>query len=129
MIACAGELPPMTNLIFRFGSLDAVAGESFDVILATHAFPYFPDKPAALRRIHDLLAPGGLLVLAQATGENAYDHFIHVFLKLAVSPVEYLSTSELAALLAEANLAVTCITPLLLSCVIPSMFIVTATLP
>jgi len=127
MIARAGELPPMSNLTFRSGSLDAVAGETFDVILATHAFPYFPDKQAALRRIHDLLAPGGLLVLAQATGENAYDRFVHVFLKLAVSPVEYLSTIELTALLVHAGLAVADVAPLARVCFIPSVFLVTAT--
>jgi len=60
---------------FRYSTLDLdrdpsdqgfVAG-SFDVVLATNAVHATKDLRASLRRIHDLLAPGGVLVLVEST--------------------------------------------------------------
>ncbi len=43
MLARTAELPPLPNLAFRLGSLAVIAEEeAFDIILATHAFPYLP---------------------------------------------------------------------------------------
>ncbi len=62
----------------------------------------------------------------QATCENAYDRVIHPFLKLAVSPAEYLATSELAALLGQAGFTVTEIQPVACPFFIPSVYLVAA---
>jgi SAM-dependent methyltransferase len=45
---------------------------SFDVIVAANAVHAAKDLRAALRRLHDLLAPGGLLILVESTVHLAY---------------------------------------------------------
>jgi ubiquinone/menaquinone biosynthesis C-methylase UbiE len=37
---------------------------SFDAVVSTEAFHWFPDQPAALREVHRVLAPSGRVVLA-----------------------------------------------------------------
>ena len=41
-----------------------LAGESFDVVVVTEAFHWFPDQRAALDEFHRVLAPDGVLLVA-----------------------------------------------------------------
>jgi ubiquinone/menaquinone biosynthesis C-methylase UbiE len=51
------------NVTFMPGTLDELeAAQRFDVVMAFNVFHLMPDIPAALRRMHALLAPGGLLI-------------------------------------------------------------------
>ncbi len=60
---------------FRYATLDldrdpfdqGFTVDSFDIVLATNAVHATKDLRASLRRIHDLLAPGGVLVLVEST--------------------------------------------------------------
>lgn len=40
--------------------------ESFDLVIATQVFEYFPDPAEAARQIHSVLRPGGILVASMA---------------------------------------------------------------
>jgi SAM-dependent methyltransferase len=46
---------------WRQGSADALPfpDGSFDLVLCQHGFQFFPDRPAAMREMHRVLAPGG----------------------------------------------------------------------
>jgi 2-polyprenyl-3-methyl-5-hydroxy-6-metoxy-1,4-benzoquinol methylase len=62
----AGELP---NVDFRAASIfDEVLG-AFDVVLALHVLHLLPDPAAAVRRIAELVPPGGLLISVTPAGE------------------------------------------------------------
>lgn len=71
---------------------------AFDAVVCAHAFPYLPDRPAAMSRLADWVRPGGLLLLAQACTEDTYDRFALALVKLTTSRARYLSAAGLAAL-------------------------------
>jgi ubiquinone/menaquinone biosynthesis C-methylase UbiE len=51
------------NVVFMPGTLDELeAAPRFDVVMAFNVFHLMADIPSALRRVHDLLVPGGLLI-------------------------------------------------------------------
>jgi len=54
----------VTNLKFRSCTADdpALAPESFDLVLALNLLHLLDDLPAGLRRIHELVRPGGLFI-------------------------------------------------------------------
>jgi ubiquinone/menaquinone biosynthesis C-methylase UbiE len=54
----------VTNVRFRRCTLDdpALGSESFDVVMAMNLLHLFDDIPARLRRIRDLVRPGGLFI-------------------------------------------------------------------
>jgi SAM-dependent methyltransferase len=45
-----------------------LADAAFDVVLCRQGLQFFPDRPAALREMHRVLAPGGRLVLSVWSG-------------------------------------------------------------
>lgn len=45
--------------------------ESFDRVMCNAVFPHFTDKALALRRIHRMLRPEGLVVVSHPTGREA----------------------------------------------------------
>ncbi|WP_066514541.1 methyltransferase domain-containing protein [Sphingobium cloacae] len=61
--ASAGGLVAGTFLAMD-GELPAFEGEWFDLILSSLAFQWFDDLPGALRRLADLLRPGGSLIFS-----------------------------------------------------------------
>jgi 2-polyprenyl-3-methyl-5-hydroxy-6-metoxy-1,4-benzoquinol methylase len=69
MIDAAGEAAEarkVANVSFAKGTIfdDCLERESFDVVLAFNVFHLLEDAPGALRRIGELLKPGGLLISA-----------------------------------------------------------------
>lgn len=46
---------------------------AFDVVLCQQGFQFFPDKPAALREMRRVLAPGGVLALSVFGSPNRYN--------------------------------------------------------
>ena len=76
----------------------------FDAIVCTHAFPYFPDKPASMAAMAALLRPGGRLLIIQANTENLYDRLWLLFVRLTTTPSRYLGAAGLHDLMAGAGL-------------------------
>ena len=64
----ARSLPPPAGAPIAWVQGSATAMDlpdaAFDVVLCQQGFQFFPDKPAALREIHRVLAPGGRLLLS-----------------------------------------------------------------
>jgi len=54
---------------------DAVASDSFDVVLCLHAFPHFRDPLRALANIRSLLKPGGRLIVLHLAGSAQINAF------------------------------------------------------
>ena len=68
MLAVARSLPPVPGapIEWREGSALAMPfpDDSFDLVLCQQGLQFFPDRLAALREMHRVLAPGGRLVLS-----------------------------------------------------------------
>ncbi|MBF0432236.1 MAG: methyltransferase domain-containing protein [Fibrobacteria bacterium] len=75
--------------------------ERFDVIVCTHAFPYYPHAEKTLTRFAEWLKPGGLLLLAQACINNNYDRLVMTLVKLTTSSASYRSQKQMKLLLQE----------------------------
>jgi trans-aconitate methyltransferase len=95
--------PRVRYLVATLEEIDT--DEPFDAVIATHAFPYLPDKQGALARIHRILRPGGRLLVVQGNVENSYDAIFYVFVSLTVSRAQYLSTQTLRAMMERACFA------------------------
>ena len=72
--------------------------ESFDVIVCSHSFPYYPDGEAALKKIAGMLKPGGQLLLTQACTDSLYDAIILKMTGLTTSKAIYRSFQEMKEL-------------------------------
>lgn len=80
--------------------------DKYDIVICTHAFPYFPDKAGALRKIAGLCAGNARIVMVQSSTNNLKDLIINFFLKATTSRAEYPSIKEMLRLFAEAGLKV-----------------------
>ena len=78
MLDVARSLPPSPGASIRWVEGSAVAMDfpdtSFDVVLCQQGLQFFPDKPAAVREMHRVLAPGGRVVLSVWKSPGPY-HF------------------------------------------------------
>lgn len=85
---------------FAVADVDRIEPDSrpFDIILCTHAFPYFLDKRRVMAFFCRSLAPGGRLLLAQACTEGGYDRALLALVRLTTSRAQYLSRRSLLAL-------------------------------
>ena len=100
MIEEAGRLRPNSNISYRCARIQDVSEDGpFDVIVSTHAFPYFPQKIEALRCMYSMLKPGGRLIMVHATMENVYDALFLVFVRITVSHAQYHSVHRLASMM------------------------------
>lgn len=72
--------------------------EKYDIILCTHAFPYFPEKEAALRKFARLCSPGAAVIIVNSSTNSLKDLIINFFLKATTSRARYLSIKEMKAL-------------------------------
>jgi ubiquinone/menaquinone biosynthesis C-methylase UbiE len=68
MLAVARGLPPQPGAPITWHAASAVAlpypNAAFDVVLCQQGLQFFPDRPAAVREMHRVLAPGGRLALS-----------------------------------------------------------------
>ena len=60
--------------------------DSFDAIISQHGYHYFPDKPAALKEFHRILAPSGRIALSIWDGHSAYTKALCAAVEKAISP-------------------------------------------
>lgn len=71
-----------------------------DAVVCTESFHWYPDQPAALEAVADILEPGGLLLIASiATVTGPGRQVLQLASSMAGQPIRALPPSELAALL------------------------------
>lgn len=113
------------NITHLLGSLEEIPAQStFDLIVSTNSFPYFPDKKAAADNLFRLLDKNGRLLIVQANNNNFYDSLWLLFVKLTVSKAVYLPVDQLKALLTEVGFDTGAVKPIRTAFFIPSVFLV-----
>lgn len=83
---------------------DFKSTEKYDIILCTHAFPYFPDKEETLCKFADLCNPGATVIIVNSSTNSLKDLLINFFLKATTSKARYLSVKEMKVLFQKAGL-------------------------
>lgn len=107
MIKIARTSNTAPNLKFTVCPIERFdSGDRFDIIICTHAFPYFPDKTGALRKIAGLCAENASIVMVQSSTNDLKDLIINFFLKATTSKAKYPSIKEMRRLFAGAGLKV-----------------------
>lgn len=95
------------NLEFRVCPVENFESENkFDIIICTHAFPYFPDKEAVMKKIAELCSGKGQVVIVNSSTNSLKDLIINFFLKATTSKAKYLSIEEMKTLFTKAKLQV-----------------------
>ena len=80
--------------------------DKYDIVICTHAFPYFPDKAGALEKIAGLCNTGAKLVFVNSSTNDLKDLIINFFLKATTSKAQYPSIEEMKKLFKNAGLTV-----------------------
>ncbi|MCL2383694.1 MAG: class I SAM-dependent methyltransferase [Oscillospiraceae bacterium] len=87
------------NITFEAISIERYkTKEMFDLIICTHAFPYFPDKEQMMKKISGLCNKGGRVIIANASNNSLKDKIITFLLKATTSKAEYLSVEDMKKL-------------------------------
>lgn len=108
MIALAKE--NNTSSKIRFINVcvdDFVTDEEFDIILCTHAFPYFPNKRETMQKMYSLCKSGGKIILVSSSTNNIKDWFANLLVKFHTSRATYLSIPRMTHLFTSAGFEVT----------------------
>ena len=82
---------------------DFVCEEQFDIIICTHAFPYFPDKRGAMFKMSSLCKKGGIVIIVSSSTNNPKDLFINLLVKTRTSRAKYLSIAQMKRLFSSAG--------------------------
>lgn len=98
MIEAARAKHPDGDFIAASSAAYSDASETYDMIICSHSFPYFPDKSTLLIKLRDMLKEGGVFIAAQAAMNNWYDAVILSLVKLTTSKTQYLSRRRMRAL-------------------------------
>lgn len=99
MIHIAKKSVKGQKVIFQACPIENFAGtEKYDIIICTHAFPYFPNKEDMLRKFAALCNPGASVIIANSSTNSLKDLIINFFLKATTSKARYLSVKEMKAL-------------------------------
>jgi len=69
--------------------------EMFDVVLCTHSLPYYGDPQKVLADMAAVMAPEGVLLLAQASANTPYDAAVLSLVKLTTGMARYFSVDVL----------------------------------
>ena len=85
---------------------DFVCEEKFDIIICTHAFPYFPHKNEAMNKISSLCQKGGRVIIVNSSTNNLKDLIINMYVKIWTSKARYLSIAQMKSLFSSAGFAV-----------------------
>lgn len=106
MIDIAKESMKGQKILFQACPMENFTGtEKYDIIICTHAFPYFPDKEGVLCKFADLCNPGATVIIANSSTNSLKDLMINFFLKATTSKARYLSVKEMKVLFQNANLS------------------------
>lgn len=69
--------------------------ERFDLIICTHAFPYFPQKELIIKKMCRFCNKGAKIIIANASDNSLRDKIITFFLKFTTSKASYPSIEEM----------------------------------
>ncbi|NLM06161.1 MAG: methyltransferase domain-containing protein [Tissierellia bacterium] len=105
MIELAKENNKGANIKFIVSSIEDFKSDGkFDIILCTHAFPYFPNKEEMLKKMANLCNEKGELIIVNSSSNSLKDLVINFFLKATTSEAKYLSIGEMKELFERAGL-------------------------
>lgn len=106
MIDIAKESVKGQKILFQACPMENFTStEKYDIIICTHAFPYFPDKEDVLCKFADLCNPGATVIIANSSTNSIKDLMINFFLKATTSKARYLSIKEMKVLFKSAGLS------------------------
>jgi len=79
----------------------SIQDKSFDIIICSHSFPYYPNKAGVIMKFYSLLKGTGSLFLAQASANSTYDNIAMFFVKFTTSSAKYLSAQKIQTLIQD----------------------------
>ena len=107
MISIAKESNEGENINFLLCPIEHFqTDEKYDVVVCTHAFPYFPDKQEVLNKIALISKEGAQVILVNSSTNSVKDGIINFFLKATTSKAKYLSIKKMHVLFQNAQLKV-----------------------
>ena len=80
--------------------------EKFDIVICTHAFPYFPNKEDILNKIVNMCNENGKVIIINSSTNSIKDLLINFGLKATTSKAKYLSIKEMKRLFKNVGLKV-----------------------
>lgn len=86
---------------------DFVCEGQFDLILCTHAFPYFPNKAQAMQKMHALCKDGGMVIIVSSSTNNLKDLLANLIVKTQTSRAQYPSIAQMKRMFESAGFCVT----------------------
>lgn len=87
------------NIKFKAISIEKFnTKDKFDIIICTHAFPYFPNKEEILKKMYKMCNKGANVIIVNSSTNSLKDLIINFFLKATTSKAKYLSIDEMKKL-------------------------------
>ena len=107
MIEVAKKNNKGKNVKFKTSSIESFeSNEKYDIIICTHAFPYFPNKQEMIKKMAGLCNKKGQVIIVNSSTNSLKDLIINFFLKATTSKAKYLSIDEMEKLFKSAKLKV-----------------------
>lgn len=95
------------NIKFKISSIETFdTVDRYDIIICTHAFPYFPNKEDMIKKIAGLCNKKGQVIIVNSSTNSLKDLIINFFLKATTSKARYLSIDNMKKLFKTAKLKV-----------------------
>ena len=105
MIEIARKSNKNKNIKFKNSSIESFeSNEKYDIIICTHAFPYFPNKQEMIKKMAELCNEKGQVIIVNSSTNSLKDLIIKLFLKATTSKARYLSIDEMKELFKNAKL-------------------------
>ena len=107
MIDIAKKNNEYENIKFKTCSIETFdCQDKYDIIICTHAFPYFPNKEDMMKKIASLCNEKGQVIIVNSSTNSLKDLIINFFLKATTSKAKYLSINEMKKLFEVSKLKV-----------------------
>jgi len=107
MIEVAKKNNKGKNVKFKTSSIESFeSNDKYDIIICTHAFPYFPNKQEMIKKMAGLCNKKGQVIIVNSSTNSLKDLIINFFLKATTSKAKYLSIDEMEKLFKSAKLKV-----------------------
>lgn len=95
------------NIKFKTCSIETYdSQDKYDIIICTHAFPYFPNKEDMMKKIASLCNEEGQVIIVNSSTNSLKDLIINFFLKATTSKAKYLSINEMKKLFEVSKLKI-----------------------
>lgn len=105
MIEIARKSNKNKNIKFKNSSIESFeSNEKYDIIICTHAFPYFSNKQEMIKKMAELCNEKGQVIIVNSSTNSLKDLIINFFLKATTSKARYLSIDEMKELFKNAKL-------------------------